>query len=176
MSDPHFAIRRATTADAALLARVGSVFFEQTFGAGNDPEDMRAYLSTAFGERQQTRELEDPNNLFWIAEDQNGEAIGYTQLKVKSETSVQHLERPAELARIYADQRWHGRGVGAQLLATSIDAARDAGRGDIWLGVFQHNARGIAFYEKNGFRIIGEQSFTLGKDVQRDWVMARRLI
>ena len=41
----------------------------------------------------------------------------------------------------------------------------------LWLGVWEHNPRAIAFYEKRGFRAIGAQEFLLGADRQRDLVM-----
>jgi len=45
----------------------------------------------------------------------------------------------------------------------------------LWLGVWERNARAIAFYRKQGFEVVGEQEFMLGADRQRDLVMARRL-
>jgi ribosomal protein S18 acetylase RimI-like enzyme len=45
----------------------------------------------------------------------------------------------------------------------------------VWLGVWEVNARAIAFYQKHGFRSVGSQTFLLGRDVQNDLVMARRL-
>lgn len=41
----------------------------------------------------------------------------------------------------------------------------------IWLGVFTHNTRAIAFYAKSGFRVVGEMTFAMGEDPQRDFVM-----
>jgi ribosomal protein S18 acetylase RimI-like enzyme len=47
-------------------------------------------------------------------------------------------------------------------------------RSDVaWLGVWERNARAIAFYRKFGFAEVGEHVFLLGKDPQRDVVMAR---
>jgi ribosomal protein S18 acetylase RimI-like enzyme len=56
----------------------------------------------------------------------------------------------------------------------SIDAlARRDGHDEVWLAVWEHNARAIRFYEKHGFTQVGEQPFTLGRDVQTDWLMSR---
>jgi ribosomal protein S18 acetylase RimI-like enzyme len=41
----------------------------------------------------------------------------------------------------------------------------------IWLGVWERNARAIAFYHKQGFVQAGTQRFLLGDDLQTDWVM-----
>ena len=56
-----------------------------------------------------------------------------------------------------------------------INIARQKNKQMIWLGVWKQNPRAIAFYEKNGFEIFGEQDFILGKDVQQDWLMKRSL-
>jgi len=39
--------------------------------------------------------------------------------------------------------------------------------------VWERNSRAIAFYEKWKFRVVGEQAFLLGTDVQKDLLMAR---
>lgn len=43
----------------------------------------------------------------------------------------------------------------------------------LWLAVWEKNPRAIAFYEKNGFRAVGDQPFQVGSDTQRDIVMVR---
>lgn len=57
----------------------------------------------------------------------------------------------AEIGMLVA-REWRGRGVGSALMQAAIDWARE--RGDIHklsLGVFAHNAAGIALYRKFGF-------------------------
>jgi ribosomal protein S18 acetylase RimI-like enzyme len=51
------------------------------------------------------------------------------------------------------------------------EAARGIGAGQIWLGVWERNARAIAFYMKCGFRDVGTQIFQLGEDKQTDRVL-----
>jgi putative acetyltransferase len=48
-------------------------------------------------------------------------------------------------------RRWRGRGVGSALLAAAIEWAREQGLHKLSLGVFAHNAAGIALYRKFGF-------------------------
>ncbi len=56
-----------------------------------------------------------------------------------------------------------------------IDEARGRGGDVLWLGVWQKNARAIAFYHKWEFEIVGTQTFQLGNDPQSDFVMRRSL-
>lgn len=174
-SAPPYRIRRATTADATTLARLGAALFAQAFAERNTAEDMRDYLATAFGDDQQRRELASPHDLVWLAEDHQGRPIGYAHVKLHSSPTAPVLTNAAELSRIYTDRTWHGQGVGAALLQTCIDEAARSGASSLWLGVWKENPRGIAFYQKHGFRTVGEHTFQLGTDPQHDWIMVRDL-
>ena len=83
--------------------------------------------------------------------------------------------KPIELVRLYASREWIGRGVGAALMRACLEEARGAGYETIWLGVWERNARAQTFYEKWGFRAVGEHVFQLGSDPQRDILMERLL-
>ena len=80
-----------------------------------------------------------------------------------------------ELWRFYVDRPWHGRGLAPILMATAMEAARELGGRSIWLGVWERNARAIAFYTKCGFLDIGSQEFVVGTDRQTDRVLVRSL-
>jgi ribosomal protein S18 acetylase RimI-like enzyme len=56
-----------------------------------------------------------------------------------------------------------------------FEAALRRGAGAVWLGVWERNARAIAFYRKCGFADVGSQTFELGSDRQQDRVMWRRV-
>lgn len=60
-------------------------------------------------------------------------------------------------------------------MAAVLAAAAEAKSTELWLGVWERNPRAIAFYRKFGFEVIGEHRFVLGRDPQRDLVMARRV-
>lgn len=165
-------IRLATAEDAALLASMGEETFRDTFTADNTPADMEAYVAAAFGLAQQARELADPGTKILIAE-LGGDAVGYVRLIAGAAPACVEAGRPIEISRFYARKAWIGRGVGVALMTRALDEARTAGHDVAWLGVWERNARAIAFYEKWGFRAAGEQVFMLGSDAQRDLVMGR---
>jgi diamine N-acetyltransferase len=171
---PPLEIRAATPADAAVLTRLGARLFEQAFGADNSPEDMHAYLAVAFTEERQRQELEDPGSRVWVAlAPDSEEPLGYAHVRRAPGPAPVRARRPAEVARFYVDRAWHGRGVANALMDACL-AQADAWECDgVWLGVWQSNARAIAFYERRGFRKVGAQSFLLGRDRQMDWVMER---
>jgi ribosomal protein S18 acetylase RimI-like enzyme len=53
--------------------------------------------------------------------------------------------------------------------------AREKNKQLIWLGVWEHNERALAFYLKWGFERFGEHIFMLGDDTQTDWLMKKEL-
>src|SRR5436305_271799 len=81
------------------------------------------------------------------------------------------LPAPVELARFYVAHAWHGRGIAQALMDAVKNAAEVLGGKTLWLGVWERNARAIAFYEKCGFRTVGSHPFLVGSDLQTDLVM-----
>ena len=166
------AYRRGTTDDASRLAEFATRTFTHTYAEFNTAEDMRSYLGVSFGVEPQRRELADPAMITVLAE--SGDAlIGYAQVRRKEHPPFVSQENPAEIYRFYVDASAHGKGVAQRLMGESMNAARDLGAKHIWLGVWERNARAIAFYRKCAFSEIGEQYFQLGSDRQRDLVLVR---
>jgi ribosomal protein S18 acetylase RimI-like enzyme len=169
---PDVTIRRANPKDASLLTELGAHTFSETFAADNASEDMAAYIAASFNLARQTDELADPASTFLIAE-AGGRAAGYAQLHAGEPAGCVEGPKPVELVRLYVSSEWLGRGVGEALMRACVDEARQAGRGTIWLGVWERNGRAQAFYRKWGFRAVGEHVFQLGSDRQRDILMER---
>lgn len=167
-------IRRATPADARLLATLGAQAFIDTFAADNTPDDMSVYLAEAFGESIQRAEIDDSRNTVYVAE-RGRDTIGYATLREGEAPRSVGDSDAIEIARLYSFKRWIGSGVGAALMQRCLDEAASRGRRTIWLGVWEHNTRAIAFYRRWGFADVGAKSFQLGADLQTDRVMARRV-
>ena len=53
--------------------------------------------------------------------------------------------------------------------------ARARGARTLWLGVWEHNPRAMAFYRKFGLEVVGTHAFMLGLDRQRDLIMSVKL-
>jgi diamine N-acetyltransferase len=145
--------------------------FEETFAAQNTREDMRVYLASAFNNARQSEELEDPNWITLLIE--NGPTLlGYAQLHVGEPPGCVPDRHAIELARFYVDRPYHGRGVAHTLMRAVLQAASPRSQ-TVWLGVWERNARAIAFYAKWGFVDVGQQLFVLGRDRQTDRVLWR---
>lgn len=84
-------------------------------------------------------------------------------------------EQAMEIARIYATHEMIGKGVGKKLMQHSIEVSKQRNKQVIWLAVWEKNERAMEFYTKWGFEIFSKQIFILGTDLQKDWLMKKRL-
>jgi ribosomal protein S18 acetylase RimI-like enzyme len=163
-------IRRGVPSDARALAELAARTFADAFASDNRPEDLQAHIASAYGVAQQSAELADPKTITLLA--QRGEAlIGYAQVRRHSVPACVTQDEPVELQRFYLDKSAHGSGVAGELMSAVHDAARELGGRHLWLGVWERNARAIAFYSKMGFTKVGSHSFHVGSDQQTDDVM-----
>ena len=170
----RFYSRIATVEDAVLLSEISRKTFYDTYHAYNTKEDMEMFLLEHFSLDLVIEELKSTDNIFLLVYD-NELLCGYAKLS-ESKTPHQLKDCSAlEIARIYSIKEKIGKGIGKILIEGCISIARQKNKQMIWLGVWKQNPRAIAFYQKNGFEIFGEQDFVLGKDVQQDWLMKRSL-
>lgn len=167
-------IRRGAVADADALSAFARAVFAATFAAQNDPADLALFLDTTFTPALQRAELETPARHYWLL-DVHGALAGYALLHDGAREAGVEGEHPVELQRFYLDQRWHGRGLAAVLMAHAVEAARALGGDALWLGVWEENPRAIRFYEKQGFTAVGSHVFMVGHDAQTDRIMRRPL-
>lgn len=174
MNNHPIYIRYATNADVDLLAELGAKTFRETFEADNTPENLAAYLESAFNRKVVAAELADPASYFLIAQSGNT-PVGYAKLRTGDVPDEIGDPNAIELQRIYVLRDWLGHKVGAALMQASLNEAVAKGHKTIWLGVWERNPRAIAFYQRWRFEQVGTHIFEVGDDPQTDWVMRRSL-
>lgn len=174
MTPDGVVIRRARAADAAALASLMERTFSDAFGPANRPEDLATHIARSYSPEIQGRELADPDHTILLA-DAGGVPAGYAQLRTGEAPAEVTGPAPLQLWRFYVDRGWHGKGLAQALMVAARRAARERGARTLWLGVWEENPRGIAFYRKEGFREVGRFLFHVGDDPQRDLIMAHAL-
>jgi ribosomal protein S18 acetylase RimI-like enzyme len=168
-------IRRATLNDKAALRVLGIKTFKDTFDEHNTAEDMEQYIAKAFSDAQLEKELQENNTVFFLAEE-GGRIVGYAKVREGEKQKALGEERALELHRIYVDKDFFGKKIGNILLETCLDYAKTSGYKTVWLGVWEHNAKAIAFYKKHGFEKFSAHVFVLGGDEQTDWLMKKDIV
>lgn len=168
----NIVIRQADGNDAGLIQQFGVKTFRDSFERFNTPENMKLYLEKNFSTEQIRKELSESGTEFHLAfYDQ--QIVGYTKIHLNKKTKGLEVDPALEIERIYVDREFHGKQVGKLLLDKCFQIARSNGMKAVWLGVWEHNPRAIAFYEKWAFEKFGQHEFMLGNDVQVDWLMKK---
>ncbi len=165
-------IRRAGRQNAKQLSLLAEATFRDTFERANTPANMTLHCKTSYSEAIQAAEISDPALVTLLCE-HDGKLVGFAQLRWGDAPSCVVADAPGEIQRLYVARDCHGKGVARDLMHACIDEIRGRGSGMVWLGVWEHNPRAIAFYKKFGFVEVGEHVFSLGTDPQLDIVMAR---
>lgn len=169
-------LTRASAADAASLALVASACFLETFAGIFQAGDIVAHCAKANAPDVFRGWTSDPGSRVALAVAANGAApIGYSVLTSPDLPAIDTHPDDIELRRIYTLSRTHGSGLGPAIMAQTIADARDLGRRRVLLGVYADNARGRAFYEKQGFIAIGERQYRIGATLFDDRIYALAL-
>lgn len=163
-------LRKANLSDLPELLALARTSFVQAFTAGNKPENVQAYLAEAFTEDKLTKEIQETASTFIVAS-LAGKLVGYTKLNLSAAQAEVQDPASVEVARLYTLEEVWGTGLGQLLLDAAIAFGRQEGKTWLWLGVWEHNARAIRFYEKNGLCIFGSHPFPFGDEIQTDWLM-----
>ena len=167
-------VRNATLKDAELIAGMSRQTFYDSFANENTKEDMDKFMSEQFTRELLMKEVGAEGNIFLLAYE-GDEPVGYVRMRENNIPPELGVNQAIELARIYAVQTAIGKGVGSILMQKCIDTAREKKHHTIWLGVWEHNQRAIAFYKRWGFEKFADHDFILGNDVQKDWLMKRKV-
>ena len=162
-------IRRASAADAQLLAELSSVTFFDTFKDTCTADDMQSFLKEFYSIEQVDKELLDKDDFYFIAYIDDA-AAGYLRMKEEnSDVEIIAKHKGIELKRIYVLKEYHAKKIGAALMNFALDFAAGMNYELIWLGVWEFNERARLFYKKFGFLDTGvNHPFPIGNTPQTD--------
>ena len=170
-------IRKATINDVYLLQNIGTKTFDDTFGGTCTKEDMKEVLDKYFNTPQCEKELTDPNDYFFFANQQNIEK-GYIRINQLHEYPFEELKKYTciELVRLYVLKEYHGSEIASSLMNFAFEFARKKGCQKIYLSVWEYNFRARGFYEKMGFINSSiKHDFPLGTTSQTDYWFVKSL-
>jgi diamine N-acetyltransferase len=173
---PIAVIRRATVPDATALALVASATFLETFAGIVDGRDILEHCVSKHSVEVYEAFLSASAAALWLAEAVEGSApVGYAVLDAPQLPVADLRADDLELKRIYVLSRFHGTGVGAQLMTAALEEAKRRGSRRVLLGVYAQNHRALGFYAKHGFVRVGERHFQVGAHTYFDHILGRDL-
>lgn len=144
--------------------------FVDAFKEDNNPEDFENYLDFAFNPDRIADEVLDADSDFYFTY-LNKEIVGYFKLnQLQAQTDIKDRDS-LELERIYVLNEFQGKQIGKWMLDQVKVLAKNKKKTFVWLGVWEHNVKAIAFYQLYGFEKFGTHPYYIGKDKQTDWLM-----
>lgn len=165
-------LRQCTPGDAPALALAGQATFLETFAGILPGPAIVTHCARAHSAAHYDAWLADPAYRMWLAEAANGAAPVGIMVVGPAELDVADLsERDLELKRIYLLSRFHGGGVGRQLLHEALNYCRERGAARLLLGVYAKNDAAIGFYQRCGFTKVGTRKFKVGEQYFDDFIM-----
>ncbi|MEJ1221561.1 GNAT family N-acetyltransferase [Sediminicola sp. 1XM1-17] len=152
------------------LVEISKKTFVDAFEKDNNPEDFASYLDFAFNPDRIAAEVQDADSHFYFVY-LHAEIVGYFKLnQLDSQTDIKD-KKALELERIYVLKEYQGQQIGKWMLEQVKILALVKQKSFVWLGVWEHNTKAIAFYELYGFRKFGTHPYYIGTDKQTDWLM-----
>jgi ribosomal protein S18 acetylase RimI-like enzyme len=157
-------VRPAAASDAPSLAAIKAATSAPK-AVVDEPQTQSGLRSNPY-----TELIETHRGLVYVAET-DASVVGFLALQHEGHPAVVG-RNPVKLWQLYVAPALHGSDVASQLMAAAMDHARAHLHDVVWLGVSEHNARGIAFYRKHGFQALGLHQVGAGGHVHQDIVMS----
>jgi len=162
-------IRAGRPADAENLAAVGMQVWLHTYATDGISSIISRYVLETFTAERFLALLAQPSTAVLVA-DVNDNLVGYAVVTFDAECPAA-AGSTTELATLYVQEHFAGRGIGSSLLAQAAAlAARRCGT-PLWLTVNAKNSRAIAFYRDRGYTKIGISQFRLGSEDHENHVL-----
>ena len=166
-------IRQCVPGDEVALSIIGQATFLDAFAGVLCGKDILGHCVRQHSSQKYARWLEDGNSAIWLAEVEPGRApVGYLVLTKPDLPLADISADDAEVKRVYLLNRFRGQGNGRRLMQEAEKHARVRGMKRLLLGVYSRNEAAISFYERLGYKRVGERSFTVGESTYHDYIFA----
>jgi len=154
----EFAIKRCQVGDEMRLSLLGKATVLETYAGITEAADLLAFVEAEHSVERYRFWLESDFAKIWIAETIPGHsAVGYAVTLDPSDGGP-----GVEIKRLYVLHRFQQHGLGHRLMNEILATAHRDGIAELFLRVQKANQSALEFYSRNGFRVVGEESFRVG--------------
>ncbi|WP_036666538.1 GNAT family N-acetyltransferase [Paludibacterium yongneupense] len=153
-------IRPATEHDIETIQYIGSITYRDHFASLWTPDGIERFLAADFTTDALRTTFGSPAHHLWLLayEADGREPVGFAKINWAMPEPIQG-QRGAELQKIYFTKACVGKGYGKQLLDHIVACARQHAQQQLWLDVLKSNTGAQQFYQRSGFRPLGEIPF-----------------
>jgi GNAT superfamily N-acetyltransferase len=164
--------RKAQCADALKLSVLYKQVYIQTYGTEGVSDEFANFITRQFAvERLEHIITKHPENITVAVYKNN--LLGVAEIEFAKKCPINNIIAP-ELNKLYILERFCGLGIGHKLLDEIEKTVLLAGVNEMWLWVLESNHRAITFYEKQGYKHIGDASFQMEINKYENKVMLKQ--
>ena len=169
----EFIYRRAEIADALKLSVLYKQVYIQTYGTEGVSTEFANFITQRFSVERITQMIEaDPNCIIIAVYKDN--FVGVAEIEYGASAPIGDIHAP-ELSKLYVLEWFSGMGVGYGLTMAVEQTLIRLGYKQYWLWVLVSNLRAINFYERQGFRWIGNAFFHMEENSYENRVLVKDL-
>lgn len=156
-------IREATLEDCLDIAVLSLQVWLHTYATKGVREKISRFAINSFTEEHFRNLLNQPENkvLVYVKDDH---MVGFVAIDLAS--TFRGESAGYEVKTLYVSEHFQGLGIGKQLLSQ----VKTLYGSPFWLSTWDNNLNAIEFYQKLGFKIIGELNFDLDGELYRNHV------
>lgn len=165
---------KALLSDALRISVLFKTVYIQTYSVDGVTFESANFITKRFSvEHIESIIKKDPSQL--IIAYCNDNPIGVAEIIFDSKCSIRNIAIP-ELSKLYVLERFYGTGIGYQLMIAVEKEVLKKGFTDLYLEVYIHNPKAIAFYKRQGYVSIGTIDFPMESNTYKNFVMNKTLI
>jgi len=162
-TDTGFQIRNADQTDVHVISLLAHAIWPDTYGSILNDAQLNYMLNYFYSEDSLKKQMDDGQHFLLALS--NAETVGFASYSHSNKTGLYKVHK------LYVHPMLHGHGFGKKLLDRIIKDVKSKGGTTLSLNVNRNN-RAISFYEKYGFRKVGEEDVAIGEGYfQNDYVM-----
>jgi ribosomal protein S18 acetylase RimI-like enzyme len=168
--------KRILRADASYASSIAALSIEawlNTYIKDGISALFANYVLDEFGRARIVKLLNDPREVFLVFRDVGG-IVGYIRISVDRSAPVDGCSG-IEITSLYVQPHHQRKGLGKLLLEEAMAFCKVQKAESVWLTVNSENLSAIKFYEKTGFRNIGNTLFHIEDQSYRNEILIRNL-
>ncbi len=171
--DKEVTYRSAVLSDVRKLSVLYTQCYIHAYAIDGVSDEYANFITRQFStERLSQAVSEHPGNI--IVAEYDGNLVGVVEVAFDQKCPLGELVAP-ELNKLYVLQWFGSQGIGHRLLQESERLVRSKGEKQMWLWAWDQNPRAIAFYERQGYRVVGPAPCPMEQNDYVNIVMVKQL-
>lgn len=171
--DTEITYRPAILSDVRKLSVLYTQCYIHAYAIDGVSDEYANFITHQFSPERLSQAITDHPGDIIVAEYQ-GNLVGVAEIEFNQKCPLGELVA-AELNKLYVLQWFGSRGIGHHLLKESERLVRSKGENQMWLWAWDQNPRAIAFYERQGYKVVGPAPCPMEQNEYTNIVMVKQL-